>query len=778
MSAKNSIISLLKHICFLVLAVALVFGTFYYENKQTEGVTTLHAFSAFDYKNENVITNNGVIRFDQSSNLKPDVSVKQIDGSNEYIFEVKSGHFWCDFSYSDSNVNFLVGNVVVIPYNASFDIQFDGNKLSITVFQGDVYLGFLDKGISLVKYENPYSGAFMNRFLIPLNNGVEFGVSRIDETFKLLLPSKVAKEIKYRPFSSNPKEASYAKNYTDFVKQNLRDDRRRRASLSGEYKTELIDKGISVHEGIWGNLSSAIKDGLTFIPAKKEERNFEKMFGYLNDALFYAAKGDTTNSGISLNKFKENFGQMTEVFGNEDYEKIMNEYISKLFLTRDAMEFSPILIALMENKMSGNEAFHAMDVFWFSVYEGLESGDSFALAALSSYFDRLSAFIGGVQDKELLKKYLAYQNQLINNLFLKFPVFFKDDYFQKKEELEQRFLDLFETGQVKDEWMLSLIKDKIDVLVKLQRYFFEGSVDINETRKIVLRLKDSIQNLMAKSSTELAVLQIFEKNINEISSFGGFLNSPEYYASNSYGSDYKERYDFYLKERTQIWNFIEIGSGAGDTGTTSGSGKTVMDLKNSITAVFEADQDVTSLEIGEIKDVNQVEVDVKFIMKGYPVEATYDLNKGTLKNVYIYGEVITESDTKLKGLSSLIDKKFAAFTSPGDDDDQTPDEQETNAQIILKRYLANQMVEAGFDATAENIKIIDEFAAVYKVESVHVKGNESVEVTFDYDAKTELATKIYLILEADVNEIEGPMSLTDVKAEAEKMASQGQNPSE
>jgi len=763
MPEKNPITNTIRQVCFMVVSVALVFGTFYYENRDFSAQdSVLHAFSAIDYKAPNEIPNNGIIRFNQASQIKQDVSLKSGGYADGYIFDVKSGEFWGDFSFSDAKTDFIVGNVVVIPYSASFNLQFDGDKFSLAVYKGDVYLGFLDKDINVVKYEDPYSGVFMNKFLVPLGNRVDFNISRIDEKFKTLLPSKVAKEVKLRLMSINTKDSSYAKNFTDYVKQNLRDDRRIRASLGSTYKTEIVDNGLSVDEGLLGKTVGALEDTFTFIPAKKAERNSGKLFGYFSDAMFYAAKGDMENGTISLNKFGEGSASIPA-----------GDYMSKLILMRDEPNFAGILDLILEKKLTekGNE-FYALDGFWNDVYEAIDAGDSSSLEALTLYYQKLLTTVDKIADKEILKGYLAYQNQLLNNLFDRYPTFYKDGYFESKEKLEQKFLSLFESGQMKDELMLSLIKDKMDVLVRLKNYFFDRKIEINEARKIVSRLKDSIQDLMTKSSSDLAVLQIFEKNLKGIGSFWGFLNTPEYYASTSYGFDYAERYTFYLKERSQIWNFIEVGSGeTGGIDTAGGSTKSIFDIKNRVTAAFTANSDVENFEIGEIKDVSQTDVSVKLIVKGYPVEAAYDINQGTLKNVYIYGELLTANGVKLKGLSSLIDKKFAEFKQDNTADDTgTQNVQETNAQIILKRYLANKMTQAGFIATADNIKIVDEFQTVYRVEGVHLDGEKTVEITFDFVAKTEKATKVYLILGADVTELNGEYSLSDIKAEVEKLA--------
>lgn len=412
-----------------------------------------------------------------------------------------------------------------------------------------------------------------------------------------------------------------------------------------------------------------------------------------------------------------------------------------------------------------------MDILWVNVYESLNINQSSALDSLSYYYSKLFASLNKITDETFLRKYLVYQNQLSANLLLKFPVFHKDIYFENKENLEKKFLESLDKGQLNDEWMLSFIKDKVNVLVKLQKYFFEGKVEINEARKIVSRLKESMQDLISKSSSNLAVLDIFKNNLKDISSFWGFLNTPEYYASNSYGADYSERYKIYLKESKEIWNFLDV-EGQDSSSAGSKSDKDIDRIMQKIEASIKSNPDVTNYEIGDITDANQVKVAIKLIVNGYPVEAVYDVNRGILNDVTVYGEVITDTGVSVKGLTSLINKKFAKFAdttnnSSGDEISA----QETNAQIILKRFLADKMKAAGINVSVDNIKIKDSENGVVRVEDALVDGFDKIKVTFDYSVDEEKAVKVYLIDGADVTELDGKYTFEQIKTEVEKISS-------
>ena len=71
--------------------------------------------------------------------------------------------------------------------------------------------------------------------------------------------------------------------------------------------------------------------------------------------------------------------------------------------------------------------------------------------ALNSYYEYFDQTIGENSDADFYKMYITYQNQLFDNLLLRHSLFYKDGYFAIKNVLEQTLIDLYVSGQLKDE---------------------------------------------------------------------------------------------------------------------------------------------------------------------------------------------------------------------------------------------------------------------------------------------------------------------------------------
>ena len=161
--------NLVKVFIFFLFGFAVIAGNFLFENRvfSSENAKIEAAVLKLDYSKESVLSGGGVIRFDSTTTPVLDV----ISSDKKYpLFDLKSGKLWGNFLSSGEKANIVVGKIVVIPNRAVFDLSFDGAKMDLNVYNGDVYLGFLPEGVQLSAYVDPYSSLFMNRFLVARDN--------------------------------------------------------------------------------------------------------------------------------------------------------------------------------------------------------------------------------------------------------------------------------------------------------------------------------------------------------------------------------------------------------------------------------------------------------------------------------------------------------------------------------------------------------------------------------------------------------------------------------
>jgi hypothetical protein len=166
------------------------------------------------------------------------------------------------------------------------------------------------------------------------------------------------------------------------------------------------------------------------------------------------------------------------------------------------------------------------------------------------------------QDKNLVQhpEFLQQQNQLLDNLFTQYPGFYRDDYFKTKILLENQYLDMLPSGDDKNEERQTIISQRIDFLRHLEEFFLDGQIPLTEATKIVSRLTLEIKNIELPTSEQVAIAQIFNEKLQDFAVFYRFLNSPEYLTSTARGKNYRERFQQFVQDQTQVVTLDEVSN--------------------------------------------------------------------------------------------------------------------------------------------------------------------------------------------------------------------------
>ncbi len=738
---------------FLVGGIALA-GNFFLENRLADGEGLMSdVFTAFDYELENMIPSNGVIRFaDEDEYGFANLAVVEFSNEdNEYVLNLGSGKIWGDFTVSNAKVNIVAGRVVIIPGGASFDLEFDGEKIGLSVFDGDVYVGFLGEGIVAEEYLDQYSSVFMNKILVPRDTQVSIPLKKIGPKLESLLYLKLVKEFKYSAIPSSKKTSTW-------VEENQKKDSRYHEFLEQNLVSEIIFKGSSTADSLMNDFVFWAEENLTFVPEKKYEIIFSHLFEFLDDAIFYVNEGDETASNSSWDDFSGYLVSLpVSISGSDDFFNRYNSYIDALEVFSPADNQYFVLEKLLEKKLlSGWDVYEVLDAFWLDVYEGLNSGSVAGEEALNKYYGYLDNFIiGDRSDLEFYKNYITYQNQLFDNLFLRYSVFYRDGYFAMKNVLEQELLAVFEDDE---ELSRELISNKIDFLKRLRKFFLDGEIEVAEAKQILSRLVEEIDELMPLDGSDVAVIELFETRLDDIGDFWGYLNSPEYHISKTYGATHEERYESYLDEKDKIWDFINIQEDVlGETVVEV----TVADVVAEIEAVFFASADISEVEVGEIEAVDERYINVQGVVGGYPFDAVYDRDKDLLNDVYTYNELISDRPVKIGNLLALLQERFAdlADVDFGEEEEFTI---ESVAERAARLFIAELIAGHGFVIEMDDVSVVDELNAIYRVEEIYGDGNEDIVMTFDFVMNGEKAINLFLVVKGDPFVLDGEYTLEEL----------------
>lgn len=753
---QGIVINTVKAVIFLLLGLGGMVGTFYLETIYAEDqeVEEVEVYQGVNvYAPQNIVPDHGIVRFDLEEDNNEIVELYKDESINEYVFGIESGKMWGNFDISNAKVNFLVGNAVVIPNHAQFELTFEGNTMELSVFGGDVYLAFLEDGVDLQQYHDEYSTIFMNRFLVPQDTRVVVTMSKIDERLKLLLYSKLVKEFKFSTLPSAKKEE-------EWIIENIKDDQRYIETLRQEFDSNVVFNGEVVGDDFWDEMVLLLSENLTFIPEKREQRVFKNLFGYLDNSIFYYNKGEAELAEENFFNFEILLDELSDsVLETDLFEQGLDERMNQLALYDPGESYyslhKQLLIRQFQNK---DDTFEVVNQFWLDVYKAIDVDDALAEDALDNYYNYFDKAVLEITDLETKRHYLSFQNQLFDNLFLRYPVFYKDKYFAIKLVLENSLLKLYDEGQLKDELKQSFVSNKITFLKRLRKFFFDGELSVDQTRMLLSRLIRETEDYLEDDRSEAAVVEFFESELEDIGDFWGYLNAPEYYSSSIYGLSHRERYATFVAENEQIWSFIDVQEDL--DGEEVATDVDLDDIELEIQNMFRLEERITQLTIGEIQDVNQRYVEVSGNAGGYDFTAVYDRASIKVKDIYARDELVADRAVTIESIVPLLDKRFGDFAEEVESEEVT---EETNAQRIAKIYIADQIAAAGFKATPEVVTVLDDKNALYRVADVILEGYPDILFSFDYDATSEMSSNIYMVVRGKPVVINEEYSLSQLR---------------
>jgi len=760
-ASKGGFGSIIKGILLFLIAGGMFAGNIFWDDYLASANREVSKkFEGFNYGEVNNIPDRGLMRFSAGNGGQvPAMDTVLANDKNEYVFNLKSGTVWGNFSVSDSKVNILADQVVVVPNKASFNLSFDGSNVYLYVYKGDVYVGFLPEGINILEYQDEYSSLFMNRMLVPKGTQITIPLHKIDDKLKLLLYSRLVGEFRYSLIPDSVKEDPW-------VVENLKRDRKYLETLKQDFTSRVLREGRASMDGSVNKLFYWVEENLSFVPDRHQEIVLSHLFAYLDDAIFYAVDEDKVNMSNSLSEFNRYYLSKQDLVNKDGlYDKVLDSYIKRLLIFDSTDSEYQILKFILDMRFSeGKDAYYIVGRFWVNVYDVIESTDTAIDQALDFYYSYLKKTLTKKADIGYYRMYIAYQNQLFDNLFLNYPVFYKDSYFGMKSTLEKEMISLYEDGQLKNELSQDLINEKIELLKRLMKFFFDEKIEVEDAKLILTRLIEEINGFMDPTKAQDAVVRLFESQLKSIVDFWGYLKSPEYYSSKAYGLNHKERFQSYLKEREKIWSFINIQEDI--LGVNSDRHMTVDDVVDEIQSVFAKNKAIEDIEIGLINDVNQRDVEIRANIDEFPFEATYDRSQHVIKNVKVNGDVLSVDAIKIDSLMTLINEKYGMNDLQDvDPTGESNDQQlalETNAQRIARIFISKKIEEVGYIITDKNVQLIDEANTVYRITNAFVKGYEKVFVTFDYTFKLEKATNVFFTFEGKPIVIQGEYTLTDI----------------
>jgi len=271
-------------------------------------------------------------------------------------------------------------------------------------------------------------------------------------------------------------------------------------------------------------------------------------------------------------------------------------------------------------------------------------------------------------------------------------------------------------------------------------------------------LIESIDEYMPSKKSRAAVIKLFEQELDDVGDFWAYLNSVEYSKSSLYGATHGERYAVYSLEKEQVTGILDVQEDI--LGGESVSQVTIADVIDEVEAVFE-EAGALDVFVEDITDTKKRFIKVAAILNSYAFDAEYDRDYGYVKNIYAYGELLSESNVKLDSLGAFLTKKLSSVVKEAGIDED--DDDETNAQKIAKTMIAKHVVEAGFSASMQDVDILDPVNAIYRLDDIGISGMNDLVVSFNFHANDATVTNVFLTKNGEGTTVTGIFSIDELK---------------
>ena len=461
----------------------------------------------------------------------------------------------------------IAGTSLLIPKRGVISLQTQDEVTKIYSNKSSVLLNLVSSDYVPRSILYTQNSAVLNTLLLAQGTQVIVANQTVKnnlETIKRLLFSKLIKELQYSVFDKSQLETD------TWFKRNVEADEKLADDVQFQRLRVIRGRGLrySSLDSLNYNIAQSLKTvfaTFTFSKPRLIERTLHEVFVDLHDAEFLYDVGRNAEALQRLNLFKNNSSVFVSSFGGNSKQlflKALQEEIGFLLFVQprdNLFELQTALTDVLYTYFAGSSNELELKIGTLMVKLNLlsyvaEKGDAKDLKQyFDAYLDDLRALLL-TQDKKLVQhpEFLQQQNQILDNLFTQYAVFYRDDYFKMKILLENKYLDLLPNGDDKNEERQTIISQRIDFLRYLQEFFLDGKIPVLEATKIVSRLTLEIKNIELPPSAQVAIAQIFDEKLQEFAVFYRFLNSPEYLTSSVRGKNYRERFQKFIEEQPQV----------------------------------------------------------------------------------------------------------------------------------------------------------------------------------------------------------------------------------
>ncbi len=258
----------------------------------------------------------------------------------------------------------------------------------------------------------------------------------------------------------------------------------------------------------------------------------------------------------------------------------------------------------------------------------------------------------------------------------------------------------------------------------------------------------------------MAVIELFEAQLNDIEDFWGYLSSADY-QTKFYGSTHEERYEAYLKEREQVFDFDDLREGV--FGEVTEEAVSVEELALKVEEILAAKAEISSVVV-EAEDAKERYLPISAVVGGYPFKALFDRDTELLSEVFAYDEEVSSRPVPAEKLFGLIAQKFGDLA---EDSAEDATEEELAVESVAARrarlYVSEVLGDLGLEVSIEDVSTVSATEAIYRVSEVFLADtDEEVRASFEVMMNGEKVRGLFVTVSGEPQFLEGEFTLEEL----------------
>lgn len=696
-----------------------------------------------------VFPGGAIVRLAPLSSIKI-LAISSINGIAHQIL-LSKGEVWasCLNNFQPLDV-FVANGVKVSTDHNAFDLVLRDDGVMIFALKDVVRVNIFSSTSSPVF--SPSNVHILNSVLLAERNQLDIPFAKIQSKLEGLSYAELIGNFFYKQISDSDisKNAWFQLNFQldrdvrDLALQHIISD------VSGRSLAYTDSSGAfsKVHEGIGiaGNF-------FTLDSQVRQSNAAQTALSYLNDAFYLYTvsrsdeakeRMDTLSAYITQQSGDSAFMNYIsgELWNRFDTSMLLTPQDGSLFTLKDALRDQLFVLNASSFHMSSDTMITLLQSLLSDVRSAYTFDSSLTNQLFKKYVLNTHNFFVAYASEITKQPEIAIElDQMMLQLYLSSPLFYKESFFSAKFSLETQWLALIQDPSRKSEEIQVLSKSKMVLLNTLRIYFFDEKIELSDARAVMFALLTSLtSNLSAISDP--ALIQTIKTEMKNQEHLWQYINSTEYADSAVHGSMHVDRFSAFEKNLKDQGEIESIQKGLSDVplSTSDTTGQTLREIQQIFSKVG-----VTQIILSPLLDKDQKQVFLESAMyNGLPFSAIYDRENALVSDVKVYNQIVLSSAIPLSKIRDVFKSTSSANTSAAAVQPVSTID-ENRVEKVAKLFIVKKLQDIGLTLTVDMVETTDYQSKNFQIfGATYPFDKEPTSLSFSLNLNTNMISGISL----------------------------------